>query len=140
MLDSGDTLMSPATAAKTLERGLVVLIEDDNRVAPALAMLVEDWGYECIAVRSPAVAAAQLGGRISEVIAIIADLSRDDAWFGRRSAEAINSAFGTKIPRIVTTNEPAEARAHGFTHVLAKPYDPEALLAWLQGQASRAGP
>lgn len=125
--------MSPVAAAQTGNRPLVVLIEDDNRVAPALSMLVEDWGYECFAVRSPAAAAAQLGTRIREVVAIIADLSRDDAYIGRRSAEAISSAFGTEIPRIVTTNEPVEAKAHGFTHVLAKPYDPETLLAWLQG-------
>lgn len=119
-------------------RPIVVLIEDDNRVAPALAMLIEDWGYECIAVRTPAAAGEQLGGRIDEVIAIVADLSRYDAFTGRRSAEAITEALGAAIPRVITTNEPSEARAHGFTDVLAKPYEPEALQAWLKSQASRS--
>ncbi len=118
--------------APKLTRSLVVLIEDDNRVAPALAMLVEDWGFECIAVRTPAAAVDELGPRIGEVVAIVADLSRDDAFTGRRSAEAIAGAFGTDIPRIVTTNEPAEARAHGFADVLAKPYEPETLRDWLR--------
>lgn len=112
-------------------RPLVVLIEDDNRVAPALAMLVEDWGFECIAVRTPSAAVHELGSRISEVVAIVADLSRDDAFTGRRSFEAIANALGTDIPRIVTTNEPAEAKAHGFADVLAKPYEPETLRDWL---------
>ena len=124
--------MSRAAVSQTKRRPLVVLIEDDNRVAPALAMLVEDWGFECLAVRSPAAAAEQLGQRIADVVAIIADLSRDDAYVGRRSAEAITDAFGTETPRIVTTNEPAEARAHGFDNVLAKPYDPERLQSWLR--------
>ena len=118
--------------APKLTRPLVVLIEDDNRVAPALAMLVEDWGFECVAVRTPAAAVDELGPRIGEVVAIVADLSRDDAFTGRRSSEAIAGAFGTDIPRIVTTNEPVEARAHGFADVLAKPYDPESLRDWLR--------
>ena len=131
-LDGQYLLKSFATVAPKLTRLLVVLIEDDNRVAPALAMLVEDWGFECVAVRTPASAIAQLGARANDVIAIIADLSRDDAYTGRRSAEAIAVAFGTDIPRIVTTNEPALARAHGFSDVLAKPYDPEVLRDWLR--------
>lgn len=138
MLDGDQRLMSKAAAIKAQERPLVVLIEDDNRVAPALSMLVEDWGYECVAVRTPAAAAEQLGARIGRVVAIIADLSRDDAYVGRRSADAISKALGTEIPRIVTTNEPAEAKAHGFAHVLAKPYDPEALLAWLKALPLRS--
>ncbi len=137
MLDGDNKLMCTAAAVKTQRRPLVVLIEDDNRVAPALAMLVEDWGYECVAVRSPAAAAVQLGARIGEVVAIIADLSRDDAYVGRRSAEAISRAFGTDIPRIVTTNEPAVAEAHGFSHVLAKPYEPEVLQSWLRDLPAR---
>ncbi len=117
-------------------RPVVILIEDDNRVAPALAMLIDDWGFECVAVRDPVAASQQLGVRLIEAIAIVADLSRNDAFTGRRSAEAISEALGSEIPRIVTTNEPAMAREHGFTDVLAKPYDPEALRAWLWSQVA----
>lgn len=120
-------------------RPIIVLIEDDYRVAPALAMLIEDWGYECIAARTPLAASEQLGERLSEVAAIVADLSRNDSFVGRRSAEAISDSLGTSIPRIVTTNEPAHARAHGFTDVLAKPYDPESLRAWLKAQVAAQG-
>lgn len=118
-------------------RPVVILIEDDNRVAPALAMLIEDWGFDCVAVRTPVAALQKLGSRLSEAAAIVVDLSRNDAFTGRRSAEAISEALGTQIPRIVTTNEPALARLHGFTDVLAKPYDPEALRDWLSEQAGR---
>lgn len=112
----------------------MILIEDDNRVAPALAMLIEDWGFDCVAVRHPAAAVEQLGDRVAEAAAIVADLSRNDSFTGRRSAEAISEALGTSIPRIVTTNEPTLARTHGFTDVLAKPYDPDTLRAWLRAQ------
>jgi DNA-binding response OmpR family regulator len=124
---------SPPPAA----RPVVILIEDDNRVAPALAMLIEDWGYECLAVRTPQAAVDQLGGRLTEAIAIVVDLSRNDAFTGRRSAEAISEALGSTLPRIITTNEPALARTHGYTDVLTKPYDPEALRAWLSAHATR---
>lgn len=137
MLDGNEKRMCTAAAMKTQGRPLVVLIEDDNRVAPALAMLMEDWGYECVAARSPADAVLQLGPRIGEVMAIIADLSRGDAYIGRRSAEAIIHAFGTDIPRIVTTNEPTVAEAHGYAHVLGKPYEPEVLLSWLRDLPAR---
>lgn len=123
--------------SSTASRPVVVLIEDDNRVAPALAMLIEDWGYECLAVRNPQAAVDHLGARLNKVVAIVVDLSRNDAFTGRRSAEAINDALGQTLPRIVTTNEPALARTHGYTDVLAKPYDPETLRAWLVAQASR---
>ena len=128
--------MSRATAPLPANRPVVILIEDDNRVAPALAMLIEDWGFECVAVRTPAAASEQLGDRLPEVVAIIADFSRTDAFIGRRSAEAITSALGAGIPRIVTTNETALAQAHGFPEVLAKPYDPETLRSWLRAQTA----
>lgn len=118
-------------------RPVVILIEDDSRVAPALAMLIEDWGFKCLAVRNPQAAIADLDALLSDAIAVVVDVSRNDAFTGRRSAEAINEAIGSTLPRIVTTNEPALARAHGYSDVLAKPYDPETLHAWLIAQARR---
>lgn len=122
-------------ATQPKARPVVILIEDDNRVAPALSMLIEDWGFDCIAVRTPVAAAEQLGSRVGEAAAIVVDLARNDSFIGRRSAEAISEALGDEIPRIVTTNEPALARVHGFADVLAKPYEPEALRDWLRSQA-----
>jgi CheY-like chemotaxis protein len=127
--------MSEPTAALA-SRPLVILIEDDDRLAPALAMLIEDWGFECVAVRTPVAARDRLGTRVDQAIAIIADMSRNDAFTGRRSADAITKALGPSIPRIVTTNEPGQASAHGFTEVLAKPYDPEKLRSWLWARAT----
>lgn len=97
-------------------------------------MLIDDWGYECVAVRSPAAAVEKLGDRVSEIIAIVADLSREDTYTGRRSSGAIASALGTAIPLVATTNEPAMARRNGFSCVMAKPYDPEELRTWLKDQ------
>ena len=115
-----------------------MLIEDDNRLAPALAILIEDWGFECVAVRSPAAAVALLGARLGEVAAIVADVSREDTYTGRRSAASITGAFGAGVPLLVTSNEPALAASHGFDSVLAKPYDPETLRRWLLTQCQMA--
>ncbi len=127
-------MSEPTTTSAS--RPLVILIEDDDRVAPALAMLIEDWGFECAAVRTPVAARDLLGSRVDQAIAIIADMSRNDAFTGRRSADAITNALGAAIPRIVTTNEPGLASAHGFSVVLAKPYDPEELRKWLWARAT----
>jgi CheY-like chemotaxis protein len=124
--------------AQAIQRPLIVLIEDDSRLAPALAMLIGDWGYECIAARSPAAAAARLGHRVAEVRAVVADFSRDDAYTGRRSAAAIEAALGARVPVIVATNEPVLARSHGFADVLDKPCDPEALQQWLSQHVRHA--
>lgn len=120
-----------AIVAQAIQRPLIVLIEDDNRLAPALAMLLEDWGYECVAARSPAAAAEMLGRRVAEVRAVVADFSREDAYTGRRSAGAIEAALGANVPVIVATNEPTLALDHGFADVLDKPCDPELLHHWL---------
>ena len=100
----------------------------------AVAMLIEDWGYECMAVSSPAQAADALGSRLGDVVAVVADVSVKESYTGGRSAAAIAATVGSEVPVIATSSYPRLAIANGFATVLAKPYEPEQLREWLVAQ------
>ena len=115
-------------------RQLVLVVEDDSRLVSAVVMMIEDWGYECVVVPSPARAAAALGNRIGDVVAVVTDVSLHESYTGVRSAAAIEAAVGRRVPVIATSSQPGLATSSGFTMVLAKPYDPEDLRLWLVAQ------
>ena len=112
-------------------RPLVLVIEDDSRLVSAVAMLIEDWGYDCVAVSSPAKAVVDLGDRITAVVAVVADVSVLESVAGGRSAAAIAAAIGEHVPVIATSTYPGFAAKNGFSAVLAKPYEPDHLRQWL---------
>ena len=118
-----------ATAAS---RPLVLVVEDDTRLAPALAMMIEDWGYECVVVYTSGAAAAALGARVGDVAVVVADLSDGEHWGSDRTFAAVSTAVGPHVAVIATSTHPGQARRNGFTTVLAKPYDPDELRALLQ--------
>ena len=117
-------------------RPLVLVIEDDSRLESAVTMLIDDWGYDCVAVSAPENAAAALGDRIKDVVAVVADVSLQDSYAGGRSAAAITSAVGVHVPVIATSSHPGLAARNGFSAVLAKPYDPDDLRRWLVARLS----
>jgi len=121
--------------ASKAKRPLVLVIEDDTRLVSALAMLIEDWGYECIAVDDLRTASTALGPRIGDVVAVVADLSDGDHWQGERSLAAVSGMVGPNVPVIATSTHPGQARRNGFLTVLAKPYEPEELHGLLSGIA-----
>ena len=105
-------------AASQGKRPLVLVIEDDKRLTPALAMMIEDWGFDCVAVGSTAEASAALGLRAAEVVVIVADLSDGDHWGSDRTLAAISTAIGRDVPVIATCTHPGQARRNGFGSVL----------------------
>src|SRR3569833_3240102 len=74
--------LAPAAPA----RPLIVVIEDDYRSSMALMMLIDDWGYSCVAARSSREAVRTLGYRLSKVAAIITDIEIDGQMRGIRDA------------------------------------------------------
>lgn len=54
-------------------RPLILILEDDQSAAAALAMLLDDWGYETIGGTAPQDLDRALEGREGEVRAIITD-------------------------------------------------------------------
>lgn len=120
----------------TSGRPLIVVIEDDYRSSMALTMLIDDWGYSCVAARSSREAVQTLGHRLGNVAAIISDIEIGGQMRGIRDAQAIAAAIGHAVPTIITTGHSDFAAASPFP-VIRKPFDPDILHAWL---VHRLGP
>jgi DNA-binding NtrC family response regulator len=113
------------------ERALILVIDDDQRLADALALLLEDWGFDCVTADSPSSAVRILGGRLHEVRAVITDYHLEDGFTGIKGAHAIGAAIGRPVPILVTTCFQDLADTLTAFPVLAKPFDPSLLRQWL---------
>jgi len=120
-----------AAPAKRLARCLVLVIEDDYRSSLALTMLIDDWGYACLAARNSGEAVQTLGHRLQQVSAIVTDVEIDGRMRGIKDAMEIAAALGRSIPTIITTGHGDFAAATGPFPVIRKPFDPDILHAWL---------
>ncbi len=130
--------MGPALASDTKRlalsaesRPLVAVIEDDYRSSLALTMLIDDWGYACIAARSSREAIRTLGVRMDQIAAIVTDIEIDGQMRGVVDALAIASTLGRPIPTIVTTGHGDYVADCKPFPVIRKPFDPDILHAWL---------
>jgi len=118
-------------------RPLIVVIEDDYRSSMALTMLIDDWGYSCVAARSSREAVRTLGHSLGNVAAIITDIEIDGQMRGIRDALAIAATIGHPVPTIITTGHADFAAVASPFPVVRKPFDPELLHRWLD---HRLGP
>lgn len=125
---------SPEARDKTRPniRPLVLVIEDDYRSSIALSMIIEDWGYACIAARCSREAVQTLGARLMKVSAIVTDYQINGQMSGIKDAGAIVAAIGRPIPIAVTTGFGDLADEAGTFPVFRKPFDPELLHDWLE--------
>ncbi len=112
-------------------RPLIVVIEDDYRSSMALTMLIDDWGYSCVAARSSREAVRTLGHRLSSVAAIITDIEIDGQMRGIRDALAIVATIGHSVPTIIMTGHSEYAAVASPFPVIGKPFDPDVLHSWL---------
>jgi CheY-like chemotaxis protein len=112
-------------------RPLIVVIEDDYRSSMALTMLIDDWGYSCIAARSSREAVQTLGHRLMSVSAIITDVEIEGQMRGIRDAQALAATLGRPVPTIITTGHSDFASAASPFPVIRKPFDPDILHQWL---------
>lgn len=116
---------------------LVLILENDGRLAAALTILVDDWGFSSVTAKSAAAAARALGARIKDVHAIVADYHLDDGFTGIKGAKALATAIGRAVPTIVTTGHAVLAEHENVYPVLRKPFDPNILHRWLVEHVDR---
>src|SRR3569623_515860 len=90
-------LASAPLASAVPARPLIGVIEDDYRSSMALTMLIDDWGYSCVAARSSREAVRTLGHRLSSVAAIITDIDIEGQMRGIRAALAIGATIGRPV-------------------------------------------
>jgi DNA-binding NtrC family response regulator len=119
-------LLDPSSA-----RPLIVVIEDDYQSSLALAMLIDDWGYSCIAARSSREAVQTLGSRLQQISAIVTDVEIAGQMRGIKDALAIADMLGRSVPTIITTGYSDFAAISGPFPVIGKPFDPDILHSWL---------
>jgi DNA-binding NtrC family response regulator len=119
------------TALDNYSRPLIVVIEDDYRSSMALTMLIDDWGYSCVAARSSREAVRTLGHRLDKVAAIITDIEIDGQMRGIRDALAIAATIGRSVPTIITNGHYDNATLNSPFPVIRKPFDPDVLHRWL---------
>jgi DNA-binding NtrC family response regulator len=112
-------------------RPLIVVIEDDYKSSLALTMLIDDWGYSCLAARSSQEALKTLGNRLQQISAIVTDVEIGGQMRGIRDALAIARILGRSVPTIITTGHSDFAAISGPFPVIGKPFDPDILHAWL---------
>jgi CheY-like chemotaxis protein len=122
---------------KLEERPLVVVIENERRLAEALRFLIEDWGYLCVAAPSSKALARALGTDILNVKALIVDFFLDDGFTGDKAVTTLMAAIGSKVPAIITTAHMALADRQAGYPVLPKPFDPDVLRVWLNDNVGR---
>jgi DNA-binding NtrC family response regulator len=121
----------PISLEQSGVRPLIVVIEDDYQSSLALTMLIDDWGYSCIAARSSQEAIKTLGSRLQQISAIVTDVEIAGQMRGIRDALAIASMLGRAVPTIITTGHSDYAATTGPFPVIGKPFDPDILHSWL---------
>jgi CheY-like chemotaxis protein len=124
-------------------RGLRILVADDERDQVAtLALLLIDEGHEVREVY-----------RGSEVLRMVRDFDPDVALIdigmpgmtGYDVAREIRQLFGASRPLLIAitgwkqSSDRILAKLAGFDHHIAKPFDPNALLALIEPLAQKGG-
>ena len=111
--------------AFTLEKLLVVVIDDEAEIRAAMSMILGKWGHTVIAVASGEEALVNLAERPDTPDLIIADFRLREGESGIDAVEALRSEYNATIPAILITGDTApdrliEARAGGLP-LLHKP-------------------
>ena len=111
-----------------------IVLEDDPNVRAALAILLEDWGWNPVAALDAAEALTLMNGDAVNVRAIVTDYNLGDGVNGvdevRRLIAAGISAQVLVLSGSMRGTAQREATAAGHAY-LAKPVRPSALQAWL---------
>lgn len=113
---------------------LVVVLEDDRRSADALALLLQDWGYECVQGETFQDVLPTIRDRAGDVRAIVSDYHLASGTTGIEAAQAA-AEHGVSAPVLLLTGtlrgaarRAAQAQGYRF---MEKPVAPERLKSWL---------
>jgi signal transduction histidine kinase len=129
----------------TLDRRLIVIVEDDLAVLGGLEVLLKSWGADVMAFDTFAAAADWAGAAGARAIVkpdlLIVDFRLESGHTGLEVIQAMRRAFGGALPAVIVTgslmsNQEGEAHAHDF-HLLLKPVVPtklRAMIAFKLGQ------
>ena len=129
----------------TLDRRLIVIVEDDPAVLGGLQVLLKSWGADVVAFDSFTAAAewaeAAAARQLMKPDLLITDFRLESGHTGLEVIDTMRGAFGKGLPSVIVTgslmsNQEGEAQAHDF-HLLLKPVVPtklRAMIAFKLGQ------
>ena len=110
---------------------LALVIDDEAMIRTSLAMMLEDWQFDVIAVGSgdEAVDAVTRSPRPPDII--VADYRLREGRTGVEAAQAVQETLGRVVPTVIVSGDTAperiaEVRRSGFD-ILHKPVPPSAL-------------
>ena len=116
-----------------LQANLVLLLEDYEPAAEAMAMLLEDWGYECLHAGTVEALLPALPSRAGQVRAVVCDYHLDGGTTGLDALAALARA-GVSVPALLLTGSSGAlaqpARNLGYK-LAEKPVDSEWLRRWI---------
>ena len=117
----------PVTDAKV---GLIMIIDDDERVGAATAALVRQWGNRALYAKTPDAACAAVNGEVPDLL--IVDY-RLESVTAPTAITLLHQRFQKKVPALMITGDTApqrirEAYDAGYM-LLHKPVDPQRLRA-----------
>ena len=132
---------SPVEAGLDGNRGLALLIDDEDLILESLRLVLEQWGWAVIAASSAEDALRQLRARPRRPDVIISDYRLRNGRTGAEAIRDVHAMAGVPIPAIVLTGDTSpdrirEVRGSGFT-VLHKPVTLSELSAHLSGLRGR---
>jgi DNA-binding NtrC family response regulator len=113
---------------------LVLLLEDDRRSAEALALLLDDWGFECVHGPTFETAFTAVRDRVAEVRAVISDYHLQDGETGVQAVRlAVEQGIAAPVLLLTGTLHGAARQAAGMAgyRFMEKPVAPARLKAWL---------
>jgi two-component system, sensor histidine kinase len=113
---------------------LVLVLEDDARAADALALLIEDWGYECVHAAEFDELIPTIEARRSDVRGLITDFHLENGTTGLDAIAGIRE-MGLDAPVLLLTGTlRGKARrdaAEGGHSFMEKPVAPDRLKRWI---------
>lgn len=129
-----DARPDPVSAIPLPNQGLVLVVDDDESVASATALLLGSLGLDCIATSGSAKALEALENRGESPSLVICDYHLGNGENGLEAIRAIREHVGSTLPAILVSGDTSARIAESLgelpsCRLLRKPVDPDELLA-----------
>ena len=138
----------PEAPKRDMPPGLVLVLDDDEAVATAVAGMLALWGHRVLVCASEEQALHHLAGSPRGPDLLLADLRLGGGRSGLHAVRRIRQQLGRAVPVVLVTGDTAPARireAFDAGHLLLhKPVDPQRLRsalaeAWMGTHAAEVG-
>ena len=122
----------------TLDRRLMLVVEDEPAVRAGLEVLLKSWGASVLCFETAAACeawTAELAADAPRPDLLLVDYRLENGRTGIEAIEVLRRRFGAEVPAIMVTGSTmsgheAEAQRHDF-HILIKPVVPNKLRAMI---------